>query len=513
MSQISSEFDILRQSPHDGLPAEGDEPLRLDTSSEIVGWIPSRYNVRAGTPDGRLILWNTYRGSMSVFRTELRADVEMLLRRRGIESRPEGLGKYLYDRGFLVPVGTHEHRRHQLTFGQQQYRSDTLELFLLASEDCNFRCQYCYEQFTRGTMSPGVRTAVKKLVGKRLPGLRHLSIRWFGGEPLYGFEAIEDLAPFFHETAEEHSITLRNHITTNAYLLTPEIVDKLLGWRISNYQITIDGAPENHDRNRPTRDGRGTFWTILNNLRALRRRRDDYTACIRVNFDKQNYPNMKSCIELLGAEFGGDSRFLIRFHAVGRWGGTRDEELTVCGRDEATQLRMHLNKLSHECGLSVGGGLKEVRGPGAQVCYAARPYSFIIGASGKVMKCTVALDMKEENVVGRLTPEGDLGLDTGKLALWTQPAAENGEKCRKCVLGPTCQGLACPKRRLEEGEPPCPALRLNLKNELRETLEIGERDGCKVKVRSAALPRMRSLGMRSLAPEQAPEPVLITGGH
>ena len=30
---------------------------------------------------------------------------------------------------------------------------------------------------------------------------------WFGGEPLYGWEAVEDLAPFFMEMADEHEVT------------------------------------------------------------------------------------------------------------------------------------------------------------------------------------------------------------------------------------------------------------------------------------------------------------------
>ena len=49
-------------------------------------------------------------------------------------------------------------------------------------------------------MQPWVRTGIKRLVEKRLDGLRTLRISWFGGEPLYGFAAIEDLAPFFVET-------------------------------------------------------------------------------------------------------------------------------------------------------------------------------------------------------------------------------------------------------------------------------------------------------------------------
>ena len=70
---------------------------------------------------------------------ELRSAAEALLTKKAFSARPLGLVKYLRDRGFLVMEGTDEYRRIQLGFGQEHYRTDRLELFLLASEDCNFR--------------------------------------------------------------------------------------------------------------------------------------------------------------------------------------------------------------------------------------------------------------------------------------------------------------------------------------------------------------------------------------
>src|SRR3982751_1040027 len=260
---MTSKLNILQQSPHDLEPSG---PTAQDFATEdpqAVRWVPSRYNIRAATDDGRLVVWNSYTRAMSVFGAGQRTTIEGLLSRKGFSARSKGMVKYLGDRGYLLKEGTDEFRRIQLAFGQQQYRTDVLQFTLLASEDCNFRCQYCYEEFARGTMQPQVRTGIKKLVEKRLDGLRHFSVSWFGGEPLYGFKAIEDLAPFFLQTAEEHSLRFSSGMTTNGYLLTPDIADKLLAWQIDRFQITIDGTPENHDRSRPTRDGQGSFATIF----------------------------------------------------------------------------------------------------------------------------------------------------------------------------------------------------------------------------------------------------------
>jgi uncharacterized protein len=467
---LTGKFNILKQSPHDLQPLE---PVPQPAEPGAASWMPSRYNVRAATSDGRLVLWNSYRRTMSVFKPGQRPTIEAMLSRRGFTAKPEGLVKYLFERGFLLREGTDEYRRLQLEFGKQQYRTDALELTLLASEDCNFRCQYCYEEFARGTMLSEVRAGVKKLVEKRIRGLSYLSMSWFGGEPLYGFEAIEDLAPFFVQIAQEHSIPFSSGMTTNAFLLTPEVAEKLLSWQVRKFQITIDGLPEQHDRNRPTRDGQGTFTTIFENLKALRLRADDYKVNIRVNWDKRNQPHLGDFLDLIAGEFRDDPRFKVRFHPIFQAGGPNDSQSEVCGLQEETELQAQLTKEARKRGLSVADDLREVRAVTAGVCYAARPYHFVIGATGKVMKCTIELDMADRNVVGQLTQDGDLQLDRDKLALWCEPAFEHDTKCQKCVVLPMCMGSSCPLIRIRDHESPCIPLRLNVKKELREIAEEG----------------------------------------
>lgn len=466
---MASPFNILQQSPHDLSPAE---PRTANPGPAPARWVPSRYTVRATTEDGKLILWNTFSGAMSVFEAGQVENIKTLLQRSGIGGHPAGMLKYLIDKGFMVKDGTNEYRRLQHAFGQQHYRTDSLELILLASEDCNFRCTYCYEQFARGTMQPRVREAIKKLIENRLDNLRFLRVSWFGGEPLYGLAAIEDLGPFFVAKTGEHSLGYHSTMTTNGYLLTPEVAEKLLAWKITGYQITIDGSLEDHDHSRPTREGGGTFATILANLKELSRRKEDYVVTIRVNYDRQNHSRIKDFLDVVQGEFRHDSRFKVRFHSVGRWGGPNDEQLDVCGLDEATKVKRELEKEALERGLSIGQGIKEINRFGAEVCYAARPYNFIIGASGKVMKCTVSLDTADYNVVGEIGDDGELVLDQDKMALWTEPAFETDTKCQKCVVVPICQGTHCPLVRIEENRSPCTPIRLNLKPKLIQTYDL-----------------------------------------
>ena len=464
---LTGKFDILQRSPHDQLAPL---PLEGPAGAPTHHWVPSRYNVRATADDGRLVLWNTLSGKITAFKAEDREAVLELLHRQGLEAPQERVVGYLAERGYLVRRGVDEYRQFQQLFGREHYRTDVLELILMSSEDCNFRCTYCYEDFARGTMVPAVREGIKNLVRKRVGKLNRLGISWFGGEPLYGWEAVEDLAPFFVEIADEHEVSLGAHMTTNGYLLTPDVADKLLAWRIRQFQITLDGLAEHHDHSRVGRDGSPTFARIFDNLKALARRDDRFGVTLRVNFDQANAGGLSRFVDILAAEFKDDPRYNIALHAVGKWGGPNDAQLEVCGDHDAARIQRDIMAQARRQGLHFGT-LRDAARMGSQVCYAARPYNFLIGASGKVMKCTIVLDKQDYNVVGRITPAGDLELDDDRMALWTEPAFEQDGQCRKCVVLPSCQGIHCPLIRIEQHTQPCISTRRNPKGELLATLD------------------------------------------
>jgi uncharacterized protein len=209
----------------------------------------------------------------------------------------------------------------------------------------------------------------------------------------------------------------------------------------------------------------------MDNLRSLSRRTAQFQVAIRVNFDRENVPRLAPFIEALSEDFGGDPRFLLRFHPVGRWGGENDERLAVCGTGEGRTALDGLRRQAVGMDLRVEGGIRDVAPMGAQVCYAARPYNFVVGATGKLMKCTVALDDLEENVVGRLHPDGRMELKDARMAQWVNAHFETDAQCRSCYLLPGCQGAACPLTRVESGSRTCSGVRSELKREMRFTLE------------------------------------------
>jgi uncharacterized protein len=330
---------------------------------------------------------------------------------------------------------------------------------------------YCYEKFERGTMTPETREGLKRLWEKRAPQLKHLSLSWFGGEPLYGWEAIEDLEPFANQLAREHGFSLGQSMTTNAYLLTEERATRLLDWGCRTYQITVDGLAEEHDCKRVGRDGSPTYHVIMDNLRSMAQRKDDFRIDIRVNFDRNNFPRLGEFIETISEDFAGDPRFQMRFRAVGKWGGPNDDSLNVCGVTDQKEVLRGLQKKAVEMGLAQESGVSEMASLGSQVCYAARPYNFIVGATGKLMKCTVVLYEMDENVVGQLNPDGSVELRDEQMAHWVNPHFESDSMCKSCYVLPGCQGVHCPLTRVQSNQRSCCGVKANLKHEMRFTLE------------------------------------------
>jgi uncharacterized protein len=463
----------MQVSPHDRSPAPVPAaPLVQLGYKPQERWVASRFNARTVGEDGRLILWNTLSGAISIFEAKDRERILACLTPEGVRVPLTKAADYLSKRGYLVRDTVDELNQFRYFYGQQQWKSDALQWILLASEDCNFRCVYCYEKFKNGTMLPEVRQGVRALTLRRAPLLRELTISWFGGEPLYGWAAVEELAPFFKDVADRHGLMHTQHMTPHAYLLTEERATRLLEWGCTNYQITIDGLPEEHNCKRVGRDGSPTYDTILDNLRSMHQRKAaDFAIDIRVNFDRDNFPRLGRFLESLSEDFAGDPRFRLRFRPVGQWGGDRDDELNVCGTIEHRDVTKKLRQQADELGLGLERGIRDVAGLGRQVCYAARPYNFVVGATGKLMKCTVALDEVEDNVVGQIHPDGSVDLIHERMSKWVGPHFETDQLCQHCHMLPGCQGVTCPLTRVTEGRRTCSSFKGELKTEMRYTLE------------------------------------------
>lgn len=417
-------------------------------------FVGSRFNSMVFRDDGTLFVWNSLSGRISSF-DPARAKMIAEILAAGVDDATIPIVRYLLDRRMLVAKGADEYERFNAVATEQHSRTDLLELIILASEECDFRCTYCYETFPRSVMQPNIRTRVRKFLARRVPDIKRLSITWFGGEPLHGLEAIADIAPFAMELAKSRGVVFDSRITTNGYLLNKTTAKQLLSWGVKQFQITMDGPAEVHDSRRMLAGGGDTFGAIFNNLISLQEIDDDYKVSIRINFDKDTVEHLERFLLQIAEEFANDKRFSVRLSAVGKWGGPNDDKLNVYGVKAGKLRRLDLSRLAADFGLQPGGTLLDTCGMGSNVCYAARPYNFIVGADGSLMKCTISLGKDNRNIVGHLSDGGTPVLEHAKMSLWTNLAYQSDATCRECSLLASCQGMSCPLVRIEGGHRPC----------------------------------------------------------
>ncbi|MFH1465255.1 MAG: radical SAM protein [Pseudomonadota bacterium] len=306
------------------------------------------------------------------------------------------------------------------------FRSDVLELTLLPTEDCNLRCRYCYEHKADRRMSPQTVEAIKLLISRRAPTLRHLRLGWFGGEPLMARDLVLDISRFaVRQRRENPALDVQGGLSTNGTLLTPELAGQLIAVGMDTFQVSLDGPPEYHDLVRVDRFGGGSFSRIWGNLVALHDTDIPFQVNLRLHLSPTNRHLLGDFVEWICMHLGGDERFRLFFKALAPLGGELDRETDYFTPEEQLRLR---SQLDAQLAGRMGSTSPALAG---YVCYAARPTAFVIRADGSIVKCTVGLE-DPANQIGRLLPDGSMDLDQTAFRRWVRGAAVLDQEAMRC---------------------------------------------------------------------------------
>ena len=303
-----------------------------------------------------------------------------------------------------------------------------LELFLFPTEQCNFRCTYCYEDFKIGRMKPDVILGIKNLIKNRANELNYLRISWFGGEPLMAVNIVEEINAFVLKTfAHNKDFIFQSDMTTNAYLLDINRATRIINLGVKEYQISIDGIEEIHNQTRKRADGKGTFQQIWENLIALKASTLDFHIMLRVHYTPKNLMQLPQLVKMLNANFSNDTRFSVIFKSVGRYGGKDDENIAPVSRTDEIIVENNLNtKMLEKSLISKGNKSSDFK-----ICYAAKPNAYAIRANGKLNKCTVALS-DSKNDIGSINVDGTFNMDNDKHKNWIHGVITKNENTLEC---------------------------------------------------------------------------------
>ncbi|WP_163193950.1 thioether cross-link-forming SCIFF peptide maturase [Clostridium thermarum] len=162
-------------------------------------------------------------------------------------------------------------------------RNDKSKSFIKAMclnvvHDCNLKCKYCFAEEgeykgRRQMMSVEVGKRAVDFVIKNSGPRRNIEIDLFGGEPLMAFNNIKEIVEYAKEQEKIHNKNVRFTMTTNATLLSDEIIE-YIDKNMGNIVLSIDGRKEINDSVRVRYNGSGSYDDILPKIKKMVERRD-----------------------------------------------------------------------------------------------------------------------------------------------------------------------------------------------------------------------------------------------
>jgi uncharacterized protein len=184
-------------------------------------------------------------------------------------------------------------------------------LSLAVAQKCNLGCTYCYAQggtFGAPPQNMPLKTALDavELLFRETRPEDQVSLSFLGGEPLLNRSVIRAATEHAAALAAVRESTLRLSITSNGTLIRPEDFDffENHGFAVT---ISLDGVGDVHNRQRPFKNGAGSYEQVLERIRPglQQQRRMQVSARVTVT------PKNLDLVQTLEAFVG------MGFHSVG----------------------------------------------------------------------------------------------------------------------------------------------------------------------------------------------------
>lgn len=166
-------------------------------------------------------------------------------------------------------------------------------LCLNIAHDCNLRCNYCFA--STGDFGTQHRTYMSREVGQQAvefaiagsAARKNLEIDFFGGEPLMNWAVTKYLIEYIRRREQEVGKNIKLTLTTNATLLTEEIIEFLNANRVM-LVISLDGRKQTHDKMRPYPNTQGSYDSAVAGFKKVIALRGDKNYYVRGTYTRYN---------------------------------------------------------------------------------------------------------------------------------------------------------------------------------------------------------------------------------
>lgn len=327
----------------------------------------------------------------------------------------------------------------------ERFSNNGLILTINPTLGCNFACPYCFEKEHNDSkfMSEEVEDKIVKFIKASKKDI--VSVTWFGGEPLLGFDCIKRLTNKIQESGirEYHSSMI-----TNGYLLSDDKIRQLDSLNIHSLQITLDGPAKMHNSRRKLRNGGKTFDVIMTNIGKVNELSPNTRVNIRINIDRNNADGVIDLISYI--EQMNYSNVAISPAFVN---DSTEETRNPCVCDDAEQFSFFI-ELYKKTGMQV---LPFYPSSFKSECAVRNRSSMVIGPEGELYKCWQDVGIKDK-IYGYI--DGHVTNEKVLLEYLMDADPLDDEECRECLLFPICSG-GCPYARIKaqrdsKFSKPCP---------------------------------------------------------
>lgn len=377
----------------------------------------------------------------------------------------EAIMKQLIKKGIYVEKGVDENDKLHSIIGRILNPTD-LGLSISLTEKCNFSCVYCYESGTLPRMDESIQQSIIDFVRHNIHRYTGLFVNWFGGEPLLEIDTIEKLSKEFQKICSFNKRTYSASITTNGYNLTLDTFHKLLKCNVSDYQVTIDGIKDIHDKQRYLKGGKPTFDKIVNNLKDIKElRQKNFRIVLRSNLTQEIFDVLDDYFDFVSELCSDDARFNLSICYASVWSDTIQESIKdkfIYDRDSIIPLYEKIIEQNKK--IYIASSLTPEHGG----CQYGKENRYFVRPNGEIHKCSVRFE-NPKNIIGKLSNGNIMFFDNRFEKICNPRKCKNLESC---FYAPICKGEVCPSARTSS-DTLCP----DTKKHLKYILQICDNNG------------------------------------
>ena len=412
----------------------------------------SKYSFFIKKESGYYVAYSTLTGAVVIFDEEKYIErLEEIIKSDCVEDLDnDSVIAVLKAKKMLVEEETNEGLLVRTIYEENVVRSlNVLEVMLIVTKQCNFRCVYCGQPHENKVMEWSTYAAVINFIRNEVLkcGYKKVKITFFGGEPLLELKNIVSFLNNLKLLSSELSIEYEAGMSTNGYFLTPVNFELLKSLNCNNFQISIDGMGYTHDKTRPLVSGIGTWQRIVDNLCYMITTNGYFSVTLRTNFNMDVAESMIEFYDYIKNNIN-DKRIHIYYETIKNQGNK--DTPRVLSTIEGMMLNIDLTQIVKDHGLNCINATTRTK-PCSMICYASKPNFYIFDEDRKIKKCSFALDATY-NTIGEIDENGNAKINFEKHGTWAYSDYLLLDICQNCKALPLCLGKRCPRNLVDSSK-------------------------------------------------------------